>query len=161
VLARDPARLIALGERIALDQLVPDIIEDHRHLMGDKDLRIEVDGLAPVEIIAPLGVVQAAIGNLLRNAIENSGGGVIHVRRLAGAVVEIEDPGQGMTPEEISAVYARAARGGTRDGGGIGLDLITRLCAHLGWGLAIASRPGEGTTARLDLGASRVSPAAV
>ena len=77
------------------------------------------------------------------------------------AVVEIADPGQGMSPEEISAVYARAARGGGRDGGGIGLDLITRLCAHLGWGLAIDSRPGEGTTARLDLGASRVQSGAV
>ncbi|MDC6662919.1 HAMP domain-containing histidine kinase, partial [Leclercia adecarboxylata] len=59
VLARDPARLAALGERIPLDLLVPDIIEDHRHLMGDKDLRIEIDGLARVDIVAPLGVVQA------------------------------------------------------------------------------------------------------
>ncbi|MER2176361.1 MAG: HAMP domain-containing sensor histidine kinase, partial [Stenotrophomonas maltophilia] len=111
VLARDPARLAALGERIPLDLLVPDIIEDHRHLMGDKDLRIEIDGLARVDIVAPLGVVQAAIGNLLRNAIENSGRGTIHIQVSDQAVVTLQDPGLGMSPEEIAAVHARMARG--------------------------------------------------
>ncbi len=32
VLARDPARLAARAERIALDQLLPEIVDDHRHL---------------------------------------------------------------------------------------------------------------------------------
>ena len=38
----------------------------------------------------------------------------------ASARVEIRDPGHGMTPEEISALYARIARGRDR-GSGIGL----------------------------------------
>ncbi|MDY0954406.1 HAMP domain-containing sensor histidine kinase [Stenotrophomonas rhizophila] len=154
VLARDPARLIALGERIALDQLVPDIIEDHRHLMGDKDLRIEVDGLAPVEIIAPLGVVQAAIGNLLRNAIENSGRGTIHIQLSSTAVVTLQDPGHGMSPEEIAAVHARMARGDRNEQSGIGLELIAKLCDHLGWALQIEPCAPRGTRVILDLGAS-------
>ena len=54
-----------------------------------------------------------------------------------------------MTPEEISAIYAKVARGGGRDGGGIGLDLISRLCEHLGWTLDIASDQGHGTTTTL------------
>ncbi|MCS4234672.1 HAMP domain-containing sensor histidine kinase [Stenotrophomonas sp. BIGb0135] len=154
VLARDPARLVALGERIALQQLVPDIIEDHRHLMGDKDLRIEVDGLAPVEIFAPLGVVQAAIGNLLRNAIENSGRGTIHIQLSAAAVVTLQDPGHGMSPEEIAAVHARMARGDRNEQGGIGLELIAKLCDHLGWALQIEPCAPRGTRVILDLGAS-------
>ena len=161
VLAKDPTRLARANDRIALGELLPEIVEDHRPMALAKGLQLVLAEAPPCELLAPVPVVQAAIGNLLRNAIENSGGGVIHIRLLPGAVVEIADPGQGMSPEEISAVYARAARGGGRDGGGIGLDLITRLCAHLGWGLAIDSRPGEGTTARLDLGASRVQSGAV
>jgi signal transduction histidine kinase len=51
-----------------------------------------------------------------------------------------------MTPEEISAIYARMARGG---GSGIGLDLISRLCEHLSWQLDIASDQGRGTTTTL------------
>jgi signal transduction histidine kinase len=45
--------------------------------------------------------------------------------------------------------------GGTRgDGGsdGIGLDLISRLCEHLGWRLNIASDEGRGTTTTLMFG---------
>lgn len=154
VLAREPARLVALGERIALDQLLPEIIDDHRHLLGDKDLRIEVDALAPVQIIAPLGVVRAAVGNLLRNAIENSGRGTIHLRLSPAAVVTLQDPGHGMSPEEIAAVYARMARGHRNEQGGIGLELIAKLCDHLGWALQIEPCQPRGTRVILDLGAS-------
>ncbi|WP_447595094.1 sensor histidine kinase [Stenotrophomonas rhizophila] len=154
VLAREPARLVALGERIALDQLVPAIIEDHRHLMGDKDLRIAVDGLARIDIIAPPAVVQAAIGNLLRNAIENSGRGTIHVHVSDRAVVTLQDPGHGMSPEEIAAVHARLARGDRNEQSGIGLELIAKLCDHLGWALQIEPCAPRGTRVILDLGAS-------
>jgi signal transduction histidine kinase len=154
VLAREPARLAALKERIPLDQLVPDIIEDHRHLMGDKDLQIAVQGLAHVDIIAPLGVVQAAIGNLLRNAIENSGRGTITINVSDRAVVTLQDPGEGMSPEEIAAVYARMARGDRNGQSGIGLELIARLCEHLGWALTIEQSEPRGTRVILDLSAS-------
>ncbi len=154
VLAREPARLAGLKERIALDQLLPEIIEDHRHLMGDKDLQIELGPLPRVDIIAPLGVVQAAIGNLLRNAIENSGRGTIRLAVSDRAVVTLEDPGLGMSPEEIAAVYARMARGDRNEQSGIGLELIARLCEHLGWGLIIEPSIPRGTRVLLDLGAS-------
>lgn len=155
VLAKDPARLAQANDRILLDELLPEIVDDHRPLAAASGLAIELAPLPRCELVAPVPVVQAAIANLLRNAIENSDSGVIHVRLRDDAVVEIEDPGQGMSPEEISAIYARAARGGGRDGGGIGLDLITRLCRHLGWVLEIESQQGRGTRARLDFGRAR------
>lgn len=150
VLAKDPARLSRSADRVALDQLLPEIVADHQHLMRDKDLRLEIELFARGEVIAPLPIVQAAIGNLLRNAIEHSDRGCIRLRLEAPATVVIEDPGHGMTPEEISAIYAKLARGaGGRDGGGIGLELISRLCDHLGWKLDIASDEGRGTTTTL------------
>jgi signal transduction histidine kinase len=149
VLAKDPARLAQSSERVALDQLLPEIVEDHRHLTRDKDLAVVLAPMPPVAITAPLQIVQAAIGNLLRNAIEHSDRGEIRVRLEAPATVVIDDPGHGMTPEEISAIYARIARGGGDRGGGIGLDLISRLCEHLGWRLSIASDEGSGTTTTL------------
>lgn len=157
VLAKDPARLSQSGERVGLDALLPDIIEDHRHLTRDKALAITLVPSEPVEIVAPLPIVQAAIGNLLRNAIEHSDRGEITVRLEKPATVVIVDPGHGMSPEEISAIYVRMARGGggsRADGGsdGIGLDLISRLCEHLGWQLNIASDAGRGTTTTLMFG---------
>lgn len=152
VLAKDPKRLSASSDRVALDHLLPEIVEDHRHLTRDKDLTLALAPLPPCEILAPLPIVQAAIGNLLRNAIENSDRGEIAIRLLDDATVVIDDPGHGMTPEEISAIYARVARGG-REGGGIGLDLISRLCEHLGWTLRF-EKAERGTRTTLSLKAS-------
>lgn len=149
LLAKDPARLADSSDWLALDQLLPEIVHDHRHLTRDKDLQLDLELLAHGEVLAPLPIVQAAIGNLLRNAIEHSDRGRIAVRLEAPATVIIEDPGHGMTPEEISTIYAKLARRGGRDGGGIGLDLISRLCEHLGWELDIASDEGHGTTTTL------------
>ncbi|BDU16186.1 sensor histidine kinase [Lysobacter auxotrophicus] len=152
VLAKDPARLARSSDHVALDELIPGIVEDHRHLTRDKDLRLDIVGLQPCEIVAPLPIVQVAIGNLLRNAIEHSDRGRITIRLESPATVVIDDPGHGMTPEEIAQIYARIARGGGRDGGGIGLDLISRLCEHLGWQLDFASDEGRGTTTTLRMG---------
>lgn len=158
VLAKDPARLARNSDRIELDQLLAEIADDHRHLCGEKSLQIRVLAPEPCEVVAPMGIVQAAVGNLLRNAIENSDSGEITMRLQPGAVVVIEDPGHGMSPEQISAIYARQARGDGRGGGGIGLDLITRICAHLGWELRIEPREDRGgTRATLDLGVAATS----
>ncbi|MBS7457076.1 sensor histidine kinase [Coralloluteibacterium stylophorae] len=156
VLARDPARLSAASDRFRLDELLPELVEDHRFLATGKSLEIEVALHASCELVAPVRIVQAAIGNLLRNAIENSDRGRIRVELHPAGVVVIDDPGHGMAPEEVAAIYARIARGGGRESSdeGIGLDLIARLCEHLSWRLVIDSGHGRGTRATLDLGAA-------
>jgi signal transduction histidine kinase len=150
-LAKDPARLSRNNELVMLHELLPEIIDDHRHLLAGKDLSVVVDELQPASVSAPLHIVQAAIGNLLRNAIENSDRGEIHIRLDADTTVTLQDPGHGMAPEDISRLYAQMARGGGREGGGIGLDLLARLCEHLGWTLSIQSAQGRGTISRLRL----------
>jgi signal transduction histidine kinase len=149
VLAKDPSRLTRNADLVALQDLIPEVVADHQHLTEGRDLELVVAPMTECVIHAPLAIVQAAIGNLLRNAVENSDRGRIEVGLEPGATVVIRDPGHGMSPEEISAVYSRMARGGGRDGGGIGLDLIARLCEHLGWQLRIESDLGRGTVARL------------
>jgi len=154
VLAKDPARLARSSDYVRLDQLLPDIVADHRHLSVHKDLELEVAEAPACELFAPVAIMQVAIGNLLRNAIENSDRGTIRISLGAPAVVRIEDPGHGMKPEEVSAIYARIARGDAREGSGIGLDLIARLCEHLGWKLDLDSSAGQGTVATLDMSGS-------
>ena len=156
VLAKDPARLSSMNDRVALGQLLPEIVDDHRHLCRDKDLQIDLQPPPDCELLAPMAIVQAAIGNLLRNAIENSDRGVIRVRLQDDAVVVIEDPGHGLSPEEISALYRSMARG-RRERGGIGLALIARLCEHLGWVLRIDAATPRGSVVSLDLGRSRAA----
>ena len=149
VLAKDPSRLAEISEPVALHGVLPLILDDHRHLCEDKALNLRIHTIARCERSAPPHILRAAIGNLLRNAIENSDRGEIVVALHADGVVSIDDPGHGMTPEEVSAIYSRLARGSERDGGG--LALIGRLCEHLGWRLDIVSRPGQGSRVTLVL----------
>lgn len=160
VLAKSPERLASLSDQVSLQELLPEIVEDHRHLCRAKELELVMtppvgDPDAHV-ILAPIIIVQAAIGNLVRNAIESSDSGDIVVSLVAGPAVIIEDPGHGMSPEEISRLYGQLSRGQSRGGGGIGLALIARLCEHLGWSLSIEPRPGRGTRVTLDLSATRL-----
>lgn len=150
MLARDPARLATISEPVALAGVLDATVEAHRHLMSEKDLVLHVERDDDCEIVAPLPIVQAAVGNLLRNAIENSDRGTIRISLTRPATITIADPGHGMTPEEIGVIYARMARGGgERLGSGIGLELIARLCDHLGWTLDMRSEPNRGTVAVL------------
>lgn len=151
VLARDPQRVQAGAEPVALAELLPRLIEDHRHLCQDRDLEITLQVEAAAWVQAPPTLLAVAIGNLLRNAIEHSDRGQIVVR-LGEAAVCIEDPGHGMSAEEISRVHARHSRRSA--GSGIGLDLIGRLCDHLGWQLRLQPRQPQGTSARLSFGPS-------
>jgi signal transduction histidine kinase len=157
VLARDPARLAAVSGTFRLDAMLPELVDDHRHLCAGKELELALAPPPPCTLHAPEGIVRAAIGNLLRNAIENSDRGTIAVALDASGVVAIEDPGHGMGADEIGALYARMAREDGPDaprGGGIGLELIARLCEHLGWGLRFEARTPRGTRVVLDLRAA-------
>ena len=149
-LAKDPARLARNSEALRLDALVAQIVEDHQHLTAGKSLQLHLTASPHCEIHAPAGIVRAAVGNLLRNAIENSDSGVIDIRLQDDATVIIRDPGHGMSPEQISALYTRMARDSGRPAdSGIGLELIARLCEHLGWHLALRSDSTRGTIATL------------
>ena len=56
------------------------------------------------------------------------------------------------------AIHARLARGtGDDRSEGIGLELIARLCEHLGWRLVFTTRQPQGTRVSLDLGRSRLA----
>lgn len=149
-LAKEPARLASTSQPLALDALLPRIVDDHLHLTAGKSLQLRLAPLPRCQIHAPPGIVRAAVGNLLRNAIENSDSGCIDIRLDEDATVVIRDPGHGMSPEQISEIYTRMARvDGGRGDSGIGLELIARLCEHFGWRLDLQSDPERGTTATL------------
>lgn len=158
VLAKDPSRLRGADETVDLAGLIPPIVADHDFLAKHKELAFTLALEPECKIAAPALVARAAIGNLLRNAIENSDRGVIRIATSKDAKVTIADPGHGMSEEEMSAVYTRLARSGETVGAtGIGLELISRLCEHLGWRLEFSSERNKGTTATLDFGSRLVT----
>lgn len=159
VLAKAPARLRASGETCRLEELLPEIVHAHEHLRKEKQpLQLVVGTLSPGRIGASTQIVRVAIANILRNAIENTDRGRIDVCVQPAGVVRIQDSGRGMSPEEIGRGYAALARRGSgSSGSGIGLQLIRRICEHLGWTLEIAPYKNQGTLVVLDMRASLMS----
>ncbi|MBL8271956.1 sensor histidine kinase [Steroidobacter sp.] len=165
LLARDPKRLQASATRVDLSQLVPHIVADHVHLTQGKELSFAYGDMPAAELNLPIPIVQAAVGNLIRNAIENSDRGTIRISINSDRTLSIEDPGADMSATERSQLHARLARAGAHSKDGIGLDLIARLCEHLGWTLRFEAGVTGGTVASLNFQAGkhisdyRLSPA--
>lgn len=157
VLARDPQRLRSMMEPVDLVELLDSVVQDHRVLAGARQLHFDLVITAPCTVQAPRQILAATIGNLVRNAIENSEHGTIRVHATASQVV-VEDPGHGLSDAERGRIYTQLARAGVGDTrGGIGIELISRACAHLGWHLDVESPPAGGTRATLHF--SRPQPA--
>jgi signal transduction histidine kinase len=148
-LAKDPSRLHASNTTLDLAQVVRSVVDDHRFLAKDKELTFSLQEMDPQPISAPPQILRATLGNLVRNAIENSNRGDIRISISTPLQVVIEDPGHGMSAEELSRIYSRMARTGEGTGSGIGIDLIARVCEQLGWKLQFESQPGKGTVVRL------------
>jgi signal transduction histidine kinase len=118
-----------------------------------------------VEIWADERAMKQVFLNLLSNAIKFSqDGGEVCIRVVSDepglAVVEFEDHGIGMNEEELERAlqpFGQAKPSTTRNYGGTGLGLpITKglIEAH-GGKLAIESRAGQGTTARISMPTER------
>lgn len=147
-MARSPQRLLASAEQVLLADIVRQVVADHQHLCAGKALTIDVSLDESQSVFAAPHIPQVAIGNLLRNAIENSDHGVIQVRSVPQGLI-IEDPGQGMDAVQLSELYTRMVREGQHNSGGIGIELIMQICEHFGWRLQFQSVPGRGTRASL------------
>jgi signal transduction histidine kinase len=151
-LAKEPSTLAKANEAVNLAHVIRSVVQDHQYLAKLKELTLATDVEHAQTIHAPLQVVKAAIGNLVRNAIENSDRGTITVAAGTPASITVTDPGHGMSDREKGELYTRLARSGEtgNTGDGIGIELIARLCKQLGWCLRFESHASKGTVASLE-----------
>lgn len=148
----------------ALEELLPRVVADHAHLLdgagrpGDTPPReratLAIGTIEPTHLAAPEAMVRIAVGNLVRNAIENTEAGRIEVS-VRGGVIGVVDSGSGFDPVEAARRYRDSLRSASPlRGQGLGLFLIGRICDRFGWTLAVEAVPRGGTRATLDVSAS-------
>ncbi|WP_306397096.1 sensor histidine kinase [Telluria beijingensis] len=137
-------------ETTRLDSLVTTLIDDHQHLLDGKSAHFVVETLEPLTVNCPEAILRIVVGNLLRNAAENSYQGAIRVR-LAGGRLGIQDSGEGFDTVAAARRYTQALRNSAKQGGGqgLGLFLTRRVCERFGWTLTISSNPSHGTLAEM------------
>lgn len=96
--------------------------------------------------------IEQVIANLLSNAIKYGDGKPIRVRvrgEADRAVVEVEDQGAGIAPEDRERIFdrfQRASSGHRQASLGLGLYIVRSLVEAHGGAIAVRSEPGRGST---------------
>lgn len=158
ILARADAGVPVRHQRIELDRVVLDALEEARHLARSQ--RLAIDRLEPVAIDGDPDRLQQLLLILLDNALKytpQDGQVTLGLRRDgASADITVRDTGIGIGADALPQVFERFYRadpGRARDPGGTGLGLpIARWIAEQhGGSVALESAPGVGTLATVRL----------
>jgi signal transduction histidine kinase len=134
-------------EKLDLLSLIECVADDASMVGGRVEI---VDGAAATVDGDPVAL-QRLFSNLVDNALKYGGAASISVRQESGqAVVEIADPGPGLSPDELGRVFQpfyRTDASRNLDNGGVGLGLpIARSTARAhGGDVELLSRSGVTT----------------
>jgi signal transduction histidine kinase len=141
-----------------LAELVRTVLDEAGDARPDAAARLAYEGPPHLTVRARPLALKRALANLVSNAVIYGGRAAVRlISPLDGAVViEVEDDGPGIEPNELERVFEPFHRGEpsrSRETGGVGLGLpIARniLRAH-GGDVTLANRPAGGAKATLTL----------
>mgnify|MGYP005843273233 CR=1 FL=1 len=152
---------------VDLNQLLEELWLLFRHKLQQQNIRLErrlESRLPPIQ--GDAAQLAQAFLNLMLNATQAmTGGGVLTVTTRLSApakardgrsvVIEFQDTGVGMTPEQSRRAFTTSLATTKARGTGLGLAIVKRIIeAHHGQ-VHLQSRPGRGTTVSVSLPAGR------
>lgn len=139
--------------RVRLAPLVEAITADLGELAAHAGISLRNEVPDDLEVRADPNILDIVLANLVKNAIDHSGGTRVVVgAEVAGgrATCRVEDDGRGIPPEHLATVFepyrTRSDTGGT----GLGLYIAQRFAAALG-GRLTAHSSGRGARFQLTL----------
>jgi signal transduction histidine kinase len=153
--------LVLRREAVDPRALVEDALARFRRHQPGREVRARLEGVP--SILAEPGLVARVMDNLLDNAARYSDPGApvdVALSPAPGEVrLTVEDHGIGIAPEDQPRVFTPffrtdRSRARHRGGVGLGLALAKRIVLAHGGRIALASRPGEGTTVEVVLPAA-------
>ncbi|MFT4197704.1 MAG: HAMP domain-containing sensor histidine kinase [Pseudoxanthomonas sp.] len=135
------------AEDFDMAELLQEEAHSARDLLVGKPVDLEVAIRARPRLHAPPRVMHVVVGNLLRNACGFIDAGRIEVI-LDSDRLTVCDTGIGMTAEAMVRALEPFYRADEthRNGTGLGLTIVNRLCQRFGWKLELDSVLGQGTT---------------
>lgn len=134
-----------------LRPIVEDAVAQQRVWLGNKPVDVHIEERTPVSVAAPPKVVSVLIANLIRNAFRYTNVGAITVT-MTDDTVSVEDTGVGIDEATQARMFDRHISGkvGSRDGAGLGLSIVSRICDRYGWRVSCSSKAGEGSIFTID-----------
>lgn len=132
-----------------LGEILADSAASLRRLAGERNIDLSTSVEAAPAQIDPVRI-REVVTNLLVNAVNATpAGGAVHARLTPGPdghVIEIEDSGAGIPPDQLERVFDRFQKGSGSTGSGLGLTISRDLVRAHGGTIRLHSVVGEGTT---------------
>jgi signal transduction histidine kinase len=160
--------------QLDLSPHVLDACSEVRTIAAQMEPEAEKTGIAltvtcpdPVQVWADRDGLDIVLRNLISNALkytEAGGRAEVRVSSATGvSIIEIEDTGIGMDPDELPDLLQSFHRGTSplvdeQEGVGLGLSLVQQIVAEMDGSLNIDTAPGRGTTVTVRLPATESAP---
>ncbi|MCG7343357.1 HAMP domain-containing histidine kinase [Sporosarcina sp. ACRSL] len=147
-------------QHIQLKELLEVIQDQLEETAAERDDQIVVDVAEEVSVFADYDRITQVLLNITKNSIQFTEHGTISLRGLMqenSTVIEIEDTGIGMDPEEIEKIWSRFYKAidsrTTNPYGefGLGLSIVKQLVTLHGGTITVESEKGKGTKFRIEL----------
>lgn len=121
-------------KRFLVMPAVTHAIDQQRHLLDSKSVDVEIDERSGAMASGHPQAFSIAVNNLVRNAFE-------HTSRSQGPIrIHVKEHGLTVTNRMSGDAGVHApGEGSLRQGYGLGLDIVQRLCEHNGWTFSLRS----------------------
>lgn len=135
-----------------VSRLCQDTILDYYDLLEQKQFEVDIQiPDTPIFAYTDNEALQRILKNLIDNAIRHGGDGKYLSLRLTtsngNSIIEIEDHGNGMSPQQQKQIFARNYTTARKSSGsGLGLAISKRLAEQIGAELEVHSVQNEQTT---------------
>jgi two-component system, OmpR family, phosphate regulon sensor histidine kinase PhoR len=146
---------------VPIADVLDDCIQQFAEAAAAKSIALDCQRLpGGVTAYADTTGVRTIVNNLVDNAIKYTPtAGQIHVRARADAdkvEIEVQDTGVGIAEAELARIFERfyrveKARSRDLGGTGLGLSIVKHLAHSFGGSVSVVSKPGVGSTFRVQL----------
>lgn len=139
-----------LGEdpHCSMADVVRDVLSDCAPLLDGRPVRMHLQLAGNPVLPVERSLAYVTVSNIVRNACTYTRAGSIDIE-LDETSLQIRDTGMGIAAERFPELCKRYAKGPDSPGSGIGLSIVARASARMGWHIDFASSEGKGTRVTL------------
>ena len=157
MLARAQRDDASVSPQQTVSQVADGLLQIWREPIEAKGLSLIFDAGEPAATCYNATLLQAVMGNLLRNALHYTEQGFIRLTLTTTGFV-VEDSGVGIPEEKREAMFQPFVRGNEKrgEGLGLGLSLVQRICENQGWTVTLTNMEPNGCRFQVALSRSAI-----